>query len=101
MCQSKLKQLWLRIKCHPVPQVEGFDLEKREMKRDANPRKKRVDPERYGMKMCQNCHGVGKWTKEAKTIEVCQVCGGFGLVRMEDQPAPIPFSSGSVSEGSR
>ena len=40
-------------------------------------------PERYGMVFCSNCNGSGKYFYGNEGAGVCQVCGGFGLVRME------------------
>ena len=47
------------------------------------------DPDRYGMIFCPACHGQGKFIYGTMEIEVCSVCGGFGLTikdRQEDEP---------------
>ncbi len=59
--------------------------------------KKKVSPQKYGMEFCRNCHGVGIRKKEGSITEVCQVCGGFGLVKIEED---VPPMSGSVKEQS-
>ena len=43
----------------------------------------RFDHERYGMILCPDCKGSGKSFHYAKgvTINVCKVCGGFGLIK--------------------
>lgn len=48
-------------------------------------RKKATDrmfnPEKYQMNFCHECQGLGKTFNKDKSKEVCQVCGGFGLIR--------------------
>ena len=41
----------------------------------------RFNPEKYGMIFCSGCNGAGKSFNDAKGIEVCKVCGGFGLIK--------------------
>ncbi len=44
---------------------------------------KGFSPERYGMVFCSNCSGSGRYFYGSKGASVCEVCGGFGLVRTE------------------
>jgi hypothetical protein len=44
---------------------------------------KGISPERYGMVFCANCSGSGRYFCRSKGVSVCEVCGGFGLTRME------------------
>jgi hypothetical protein len=46
---------------------------------------KRVNPERYGMIFCPSCNGFGKSFADAKGVNVCKVCGGFGAIKKEDK----------------
>ncbi len=41
-------------------------------------------PERHAMVFCPNCSGSGRYFYASKGASVCEVCGGFGLVRKED-----------------
>jgi DnaJ-class molecular chaperone len=43
----------------------------------------RVNPEKYGMIFCPECHGSGKCFNPAKKVEVCKFCQGFGAIRKE------------------
>ncbi len=53
------------------------------------------DPEKYGMIFCPGCRGFGKSFHDARGVNVCKVCGGFGLIKKEkkgsvfDQNVPI------------
>jgi rRNA maturation endonuclease Nob1 len=42
------------------------------------------NPQKYGMSFCPDCHGAGKAFNSAKEINVCRVCGGFGLIKKEE-----------------
>ena len=46
---------------------------------------KRVNPEKYGMIFCPECHGSGKCFNPAKRVEVCKFCQGFGAIRKESK----------------
>jgi DnaJ-class molecular chaperone len=39
------------------------------------------NPEKYGMILCPQCNGRGKVFKDAKELNVCVVCGGFGAIK--------------------
>ena len=38
-------------------------------------------PEKYGMFFCPDCSGSGRSFANAKEMNVCKVCGGFGLIK--------------------
>ncbi len=42
-------------------------------------------PERYGMTYCPICKGIGKLFNELWEGSVCEICGGFGLVKKEEE----------------
>jgi len=42
------------------------------------------NPEKYGMAFCPGCGGSGRSSVADQGINVCKVCGGFGLIRKED-----------------
>lgn len=46
---------------------------------------KRINPERYGMIFCPSCNGSGKSFADAKGVNVCKVCAGFGAIKKEDK----------------
>jgi len=41
------------------------------------------NPEKYHMNFCHGCHGLGKTFDKENSKEVCQVCGGFGLIKKQ------------------
>jgi DnaJ-class molecular chaperone len=43
------------------------------------------NPENYGMVFCPNCNGSGKSLEEAKGVDICMVCGGFGLIKKGEE----------------
>lgn len=45
---------------------------------------KRLDPGRYGMILCPECKGKGKFLDQHKKLLVCSLCGGFGLVKKKN-----------------
>jgi hypothetical protein len=45
------------------------------------PTEKEFDPEKYGMVICPQCIGLGRFRNEAKDASVCKVCGGFGAIK--------------------
>jgi DnaJ-class molecular chaperone len=47
----------------------------------------RFRPEKYGMIFCPDCGGAGKSFTNAKGTNVCNVCGGFGLIRKGEKKA--------------
>jgi len=46
---------------------------------------KRFKPEKYGMIFCPDCGGSGRSFTNFKGTNVCNVCGGFGLIKKEDK----------------
>jgi DnaJ-class molecular chaperone len=60
---------------------DDFNSEKKKVKKTV--KDKGIHPERYGMVFCSHCSGSGKYFYANRGVSVCQVCGGFGLVRME------------------
>ena len=46
---------------------------------------KRVNPKKYGMIFCPDCNGSGKSFNDAKGVNVCKVCGGFGAIKKEEK----------------
>ncbi len=48
-------------------------------------RDKSFNPENYGMVFCPHCNGSGKSLDEAKGVDVCKVCGGFGLIKKGEE----------------
>jgi rRNA maturation endonuclease Nob1 len=49
----------------------------------------RFDPNKYGMIFCPNCSGSGRSFADAQGLNVCNVCGGFGLVKKEEKEASL------------
>ena len=45
----------------------------------------RFNPEKYGMAFCPSCSGSGRSLANAQGINVCTVCGGFGLIKRGDE----------------
>ena len=45
---------------------------------------RRFDPNRYGMIFCPICSGSGRSFADAQGVNVCNVCGGFGLIKKEE-----------------
>ena len=52
-------------------------MEKKAMGRGFN-------PERYGMIYCPGCKGSGKVFNGIEGKVVCEICGGFGLIKKEE-----------------
>jgi rRNA maturation endonuclease Nob1 len=48
------------------------------------PMREGFKPEKYGMIYCPVCKGFGKSFNEAKGGDVCKICGGFGLIKKEE-----------------
>jgi DnaJ-class molecular chaperone len=48
---------------------------------------KSFDPEKHGMVMCPECKGNGKFPKGPEGTRVCSKCGGFGLIKKEQDLA--------------
>jgi hypothetical protein len=46
---------------------------------------KRFNPERYGMIYCPVCKGIGKPLNRLWEESVCTMCGGFGLIKKEEE----------------
>jgi rRNA maturation endonuclease Nob1 len=46
---------------------------------------KMFDPEKYGMVFCPGCNGSGKSFNNCKEANVCEICGGFGLIKKEEK----------------
>jgi len=44
---------------------------------------KTFDPEKYGMTLCPLCQGDGKLARSPEGCEVCEECGGFGLIKKD------------------
>ena len=42
------------------------------------------EPNKYSMGFCHVCNGLGKIFNEDNFIMVCQVCGGFGLIKKQE-----------------
>ena len=47
---------------------------------------KKFDPGKYGMIFCPNCYGSGRSFDNSEKLHVCKVCGGFGLIKRENDP---------------
>jgi len=47
----------------------------------------KFNPEKYGMIFCPDCSGSGRSFADAKGVNVCKVCGGFGLIKKERKMA--------------
>lgn len=45
---------------------------------------KRFDPGKYGMAFCPGCSGSGRSYTDAQGNNVCEVCGGFGCIKKDD-----------------
>ena len=46
---------------------------------------RRFNPNKYGMVFCPNCSGSGRSFADAQGVNVCKVCGGFGLIKKEEK----------------
>ena len=46
--------------------------------------KKKFDPSKYGLHFCPECKGAGKFFDQDKRVSVCNVCGGFGFIKKEE-----------------
>ena len=55
------------------------------MARAIIPKDKKFTPERYGMIFCPDCNGLGRFDNDNEEIKVCRVCGGFGLIKKEEE----------------
>ena len=55
------------------------------MARAMIPKDKKFTPERYGMIFCPDCNGLGRFDNDNEEIKVCRVCGGFGLIKKEEE----------------
>jgi hypothetical protein len=44
----------------------------------------RFNPEKYGMIFCPDCKGLGKSLYATNWAIVCKGCGGFGLIKREE-----------------
>ncbi len=42
------------------------------------------NPGRYPMVLCPECKGKGKFSDQEKKLFVCSLCGGFGLIKREN-----------------
>jgi DnaJ-class molecular chaperone len=47
------------------------------------------DPNRYGMIFCPDCRGSGRSFADVQGVNVCKVCGGFGLIKKEERKASL------------
>jgi rRNA maturation endonuclease Nob1 len=47
------------------------------------------NPNKYGMIFCPNCSGSGRSFADAQGVNVCNVCGGFGLIKKEEKKASL------------
>jgi len=45
----------------------------------------KFNPEKYDMTFCSDCGGSGKSFIYSKGNSVCKVCGGFELIRKEEE----------------
>jgi rRNA maturation endonuclease Nob1 len=46
---------------------------------------RRFNPDRYGMIYCPVCKGSGKLFTGVEGGVVCKICGGFGLIKKEEE----------------
>jgi DnaJ-class molecular chaperone len=44
------------------------------------------NPDKYGMLVCPECNGNGKFPNDSGDVEVCAGCGGFGFIKKEEDP---------------
>lgn len=44
-----------------------------------------MEPEKYGYKICNHCHGYGSSFKDPEGVDTCSVCGGNGVVKKGSQ----------------
>jgi len=47
----------------------------------------RFNPNKYGMIFCPSCSGSGRSFADAQGVNVCNICGGFGLIKKEEKKA--------------
>jgi hypothetical protein len=45
---------------------------------------RRFDPEKYQLDFCHEYRGLGETFNKESSKEVCQVCGGFGLIEEQE-----------------
>ena len=45
----------------------------------------RFNPGKYGMTFCPGCSGSGRSFADVQGINVCKVCGGFGLIKKQEK----------------
>jgi len=50
---------------------------------------KRFNPNKYGMIFCPNCSGSGRSFADDQGVNVCNVCGGFGIIKKEEKKASL------------
>ena len=43
-------------------------------------KRRRIDPDKYGMILCPYCGGSGKSFSDTAGMKVCKTCSGFGLI---------------------
>jgi rRNA maturation endonuclease Nob1 len=43
------------------------------------------NPNKYGMIFCPNCSGSGRSFADGQGVNVCNVCGGVGLIKKEEK----------------
>jgi DnaJ-class molecular chaperone len=53
---------------------------------------KPFNPEKHGMVMCPECKGDGKLPRGPRGAKVCSRCGGFGLIKKEQDHAEQDLS---------
>ena len=49
----------------------------------------RFNPEKYGMTFCPGCSSSGRFSNDVQGVNVCNVCGGFGLIKKEEKKASL------------
>ncbi len=59
---------------------------------------RRFNPDRYGMIYCPDCKGYGKLFDGVEGGVVCKICGGFGLIKKEENNVQDNWWKGHVSK---
>jgi len=47
------------------------------------------NPNKYGMIFCPSCSASGRFSNDVQGVNVCNVCGGFGLIKKEEKKASL------------
>ena len=46
-----------------------------------------LNPEKFGYMQCPHCNGYGSSLKDPEGVNICTKCGGWGLIKKENEEA--------------